>query len=323
MSDETNTKPSPPSVKVKKRASHRLPTGVLGIALSSGEDRIFAACLDGVYELLPSDGAHRRLFQHESYAASVACLPDETTLISAGYDGALQWFDLNDESVFRRIHAHNFWSWQMVLSPNGKYAASSTGQYLAGGEKYEPRAEQEPSVKIYDARNGDLCHQLSHTPSVQSVAFSPDNRFVAAGNLMGEVRIWDVESGERVANWTTDAFTSWGVIKSHCYIGGIFALAFSPDSQHLLLAGMGPMRDPMAGNGRQLWQRFAWQEPTPRLVDQTHEGQSGEGLMETLAVHPAGQLFLMGGRLAEESGTRHCLSWMTEIVSKVSTPDIA
>jgi hypothetical protein len=60
---------------------------------------------------------------------------------------------------------------------------------------------------------------------------------------------------------------------------------------------MGPMKDPMAGNGRQLWQRFAWLENPPRLVDETRAGESGEGLMETVAFHPTVPVFLMGGRL--------------------------
>jgi WD40 repeat protein len=120
---------------------------------------------------------------------------------------------------------------------------------------------------------------------------------MAAGNLMGEVRVWEVATGKQVANWTTDAFTSWGIIKSHCYLGGIFALAFTPDSSALLLAGMGPMNDPMAGNGKQLWQRFAWGEEKPRKIDQTRDSDSGEGLMETLAVHPDGKHFVMSGRL--------------------------
>ena len=32
-------------------------------------------------------------------------------------------------------------------------------------------------------------------------------------------------------------------------------------------------------------------------MDQTHKGDSGQGLMETLAVHPSGGHFVMGGRL--------------------------
>ncbi len=296
-------------LRVEKLSKHRLPTGVLGIARCAESRQVFAACMDGVYTLNLDDGTHERLLRHASYAASVASLPDGETLVSAGYDGRLQWFDLAKKSTFRHVQAHSFWSWQMVASSDGEYLASATGQYLAGGNKYEPLAEREPSVKLYDARTGDLLHALSHVPPVQSVAFSPDSQFVAAGNLMGEVRVWNVASGEQVAQWTTDAFTSWGIIKSHCYIGGIYALAFSPGGQDLILAGMGPMRDPMAGNGRQLWQRFTWREQPARLVDQTHEGESGEGLMETLAVHPSGEYFLMGGRLRGGKWNAALFAW--------------
>jgi hypothetical protein len=63
---------------------------------------------------------------------------------------------------------------------------------------------------------------------------------------------------------------------------------------------MGPMEDPMAGNGRQLWQRYAWRgegDGAARLLDQTHAGEAGEGLMECLALHPSAGYFVMAGRL--------------------------
>jgi len=74
-------------------------------------------------------------------------------------------------------------------------------------------------------------------------------------------------------------------------------MRFTPDDLSLLLCGMGDMRDPMAGNGRQLWQKWAWQDTPPKKLDETHAGESGEGLMEALAVHPSGEYFAMGGRL--------------------------
>jgi hypothetical protein len=96
-------------------------------------------------------------------------------------------------------------------------------------------------VKILRAEDGKSVHSLSRVPSVQAVAFSADSQWLAAGNLMRD------------------------------------------------------MRDPMAGNGRQLWQRWNWREG--KMVGQTKEKQSGEGLMEALVMHPSGESFLMGGRL--------------------------
>ena len=57
------------------------------------------------------------------------------------------------------------------------------------------------------------------------------------------------------------------------------------------------MRDPMAGNGKQRWQEFAWKEKPSRKIKETKGDQAGEGLTEALAVHPNGRWFVMGGRL--------------------------
>ena len=88
---------------------------------------------------------------------------------------------------------------------------------------------------------------------MESVTFSNDNRFVAAGNLMGEVRVWNVASGDMVSNWEDRSLHGWGIIKGHYYTGGVFSLAFVPDDSELYLSGMGTTRDPAAGNGKQLW----------------------------------------------------------------------
>lgn len=280
-----------------KHASHPLPTGALGLALSPDGKTAHAACMDGVYSVDAESGAHEKLYAHDSYASGAAVVAGGRTLVSAAYDGTLKWFDLDARKELRTVKAHDFWSWQLAASPDGSKVASVTGQYLAGDYKYTPAAEREPSVKVFDAATGETQRALSHVPPVQAVAFSPDGRFLAAANLMGEIRVWDLETGDLAASWTTPDFTSWGVIKSHCYIGGIYALAFTPDGAGLIAAGMGPMRDPMAGNGKQLWQRFAWRESPPRKADETHAGQSGEGLMEALAVAPSGKHFVMAGRL--------------------------
>jgi WD40 repeat protein len=314
---------------------HMLPTGVLCIAPRADGGTLFAACTDGVYELNLETGERRHLYAHESYASGVALFEPASTLVSAGYDGALVWYDLAQAKQIRTVKAHDFWSWQLAPSPDGKHVASVTGQYLAGGPKYEPAPEREPSVKVFDSATGALVHAFSHVPPVQSVAWSADSRHVAAGNMMGEVRVWDLQGGKQAGTIRTDAFTSWGIIKNHHYLGGIFALHFVPDGEEILLAGMGPMEDPMAGNGRQLWQRYAWrsEEGSPaRKVDETHSGESGEGLMETLALHPTEGTFVMAGRLrggawnaaffSLKDGARlHSLKTETRITRARFTPD--
>jgi WD40 repeat protein len=278
----------------------KLPTAVLAADVAPGGAPLYAACLDGgIYEVDPESGESRQIAAHDSYASGVCHLNDAQLLVSAGYDGVLQWRDLTERKLIRKVAAHRFWSWKLAASPDEALVASATGQYLAGGYKYEPAPEHEPSVKVFDVPSGELHHAFAHEPPVLSLAFSPNGRFLAAGNMMGEVRVWNLSTEQLMAKWTTPDFTSWGTIKSHHYIGGIFDLHFTPDGQELLVCGMGPMTDPMAGNGKQTWQRFAWQENPPRKSAEILDSERGNGLMETLAFHSDGQHFLMAGRLAQ------------------------
>jgi WD40 repeat protein len=298
------TGPSSHPAKARVSATLNLPTAVLSLAVSQDASHLYAGCHDGgVYDVDARSGKFQLIGRHGSYVSGVVRVPGSSPqLISAGYDGVLQWHDAGPERrpSLRKIQAHQFWSWQMALSADGARVASVTGQYLAGGLKYEPDAEREPSVKVYNAASGEMLHQFSHVPPVLSVAFSPTAEFLAAANLMGEVRVWDLSSGKQVAAFTSPDFTSWGTVKSHCYQGGIYALAFAPDGDNdLILAGMGPMRDPMAGNGKQTWQRYAWRQSPPKKLDQIHDGDHGNGHPESLVFHPSGRSFVMAGRLAQ------------------------
>ncbi len=289
-------------MKLSRTHDHSLPAGALGLAISTDGSRAFSACADGaLYEIDTATGnATAFEARHQSYASGCVLLPDGRTVISAGYDGWLLWHDVETRKCWRRLQAHRFWSWQLALSPDGSRVATVSGQYLPGGWKYEPAPETEPSVKVYDTRNGDLVAEFSHTPPVLSCAFSPDGTHLAAANMMGEVRVWNLAAAAQAkpaSAWTSPDFTSWGTTKTHHYCGGIYGLAFSPDAAALLCCGMGPMTDPMAGNGKMTWQRWNWRDAV--RIDQIKDGQQGSGLMEAVAWHPDGSHFVMAGRQAQ------------------------
>jgi len=295
MADEKKTADAKPA-KLEKLKEISLPAAVLALDVTPDGKTLFAACQDGgVFTVDAESGKPELLGRHPSYASGVALLPGGKTLISAGYDGELQWHDLTERKTIRTKKAHDFWSWNMDVSADGSLVASATGRYEAGGYKYEPAPEREPSVKVFDAKTGELVREFSHVPPVQAVAFTPDGKHVAAGNLMGEIRVWEIATGKQVSQWITNDLTSWGIIKSHHYLGGVFAMTFNQAGDELYFCGMGPMRDPMAGNGVQRWMRYNWRDG--RKLDETHEGESGTGLMEALAFHPAGKIFVMAGRL--------------------------
>jgi len=280
----------------------KLPTAALGLSTLPHSESLLVSCFDGsVIRVDPRESTWETLGQHQSYASGVVSVLDGSMAVSAGYDGVLQWHHLGSGKTVAVEKIHDFWSWQLKASPNGRLVASVTGQYLCGGERYEPAQEKEPSIKVFDAQTQSMVAQFSHLPPVLSVAFSPDSRFLAAANMMGDVRVWDLKEQRLECSWNTPDFTSWGIIKSHHYIGGIFDVCFSPGGEHLLVCGMGPMRDPMAGNGKQTWQRFDWKRKTPEKVSEIKDGDRGRGLMETLSWHPDGKVFAMAGRMAQGS----------------------
>ena len=286
---------------LEKGKEIKLPSHVLDLTLGA-DNQLYVACLDGgIYEVSTVTNLLKKpwkeIARHDNFASGINWSESLKSLVSASYDGDLKWISPSEKKETARIKAHNFWSWQSRVSPDGKMAATTTGQYLCGGYKYEPAPETEPSVKVFDMATRELLHSFPHTPPVQSVAFSHDGNILAAGNLMGEVILWDLaNAGKEIARIKTPDFTGWGIIKGHYYTGGVFSLHFAPDDQSLYLAGMGKTTDPAAGNGKQLWQRFSWKGGVQK-IGEAAKGEIGEGLMETLAFHPTRDFFVMAGRL--------------------------
>src|SRR5688500_5679586 len=105
-------------MKLEKPRDITLPTGTLSVALAPDGSRLFAGCMDGqVFDIEVHSGVTEAFAdKHTSYASGCVVLPDGRTLISAGYDGWLMWHDLETKRSYRRVKAHEFWSWQLALS---------------------------------------------------------------------------------------------------------------------------------------------------------------------------------------------------------------
>ena len=109
-----------PKLTVKSVKDNMLPTGVLALDVTPDAKNAFASCIDGgVYAVDLGNGENHKLGGHDSYASGVALIANSPLLVSAGYDGVLQWHDTVERKTIRKVSAHKFWSWQSRVSPDG------------------------------------------------------------------------------------------------------------------------------------------------------------------------------------------------------------
>ena len=299
-------------IKTRRMKRIQVPTAVLDIAVLPEERSALLATFAGVGEVDLESGEYTGLYSHQSYVSGVAYLPELNQVVSSGYDGKLCWVDRESKVQVRTVDAARAWIWKLASGQRNdgtRLIAAGSGQYLAGDYEYRPKPSEEPNVQVWDAATGEVLHRFTMLPPVQAVALSSCGTRVAAANLMGDVAVWQLDpnraaapeelAGERAPDWAwqTPDFTAFGVIKSHCQVGGIYAVSFTPDSDFVVVAGMGPMVDPMAGNGRQRWQKFSLKPGEQESRWQSKDDGLGEGLMEALLMAPELGCFAMSGRL--------------------------
>jgi WD40 repeat protein len=213
---------------------HQRPIITFAVARLADSDTVYLGCSDfKVYSANLGAGKFepRELYSHESYVTGVAL--SGTTLLSGGYDGKLIWCDIATGEVIRTIDAHAKWIRKVAASPDGTLAASVGDDMVC---------------RVWQVESGRLVHELrghqERTPQnfgsmLHAVAFSPDGRRLATGDKVAHVVVWDVESGRELGSCDAPIMYTWDKVQRLHSIGGVRALAFSPDGEQLALGGTG------------------------------------------------------------------------------------
>jgi len=160
---------------------------------------------------------------HTDMVTSLAFSPDERTLATGSWDGALKLWDVESRAAL--------WSgWQtkaticLAFAPGGSLLAS--GGY-------------EATVRLWDVKLGTALEDVPHPGPVLSLAWSPDGRLLASGDFAGTIRLWEM----RKTGPATCVQTLWG------HSNWVRGLALCPQWQPARQRELGWHRQAVGGRG--------------------------------------------------------------------------
>ena len=233
----------------------------------------------GVYEFdVAKEKPERIAFEgdgHHSYVTGMVRVGN--TLVTASYDGRLIWWDAESRKQIRGIDAHERWIRSIIASPDGTRIIS---------------VADDMQCQVRDAATGDMIaaftdHEAKtphHYPSMlYAVAASPDGQWLATGDRIGHVAVWDAVTFDKVSELEAPVMYTWDPRARRHSIGGIRSMAFSPDSRRLAVGGIGKIGniDHLGGPAR--LEVFDW---TTGRRELELEDNKKKGLVEQIVWSP-------------------------------------
>lgn len=192
---------------------------------------------------------HNKFNRHTNYVNKVKVAPDGAYILSGSKDFTVKKWDFSGE-LLADMTGHKTSVTSVDISPDGKYVVSTSN---------------DKNVRVWTAA-GQLYRVITDSRAdVLKAVFSPDGRYLISSNYIGEIAVFDLQTGQIVRKWPASAGkpVQWVATAPdglRIYSGGgdgllrawtadgdslwsaqaganIWALGVSPDGKHILTAG--------------------------------------------------------------------------------------
>ncbi|KXN87181.1 Vegetative incompatibility protein HET-E-1 [Leucoagaricus sp. SymC.cos] len=205
----------------KPLEGHR--SGVTYISFLPGGERLVSGSYDNslrIWDVATSKDLFGPLNHHSSWITSIAVSPDGSRAVSSSHDKTVKMWSTETRALLSvNFQEHPGVVSCVAYSPGGRLIASGS---VEGMDQSSGSARG--IIRVWDTETGELVAGPfeGHSQLVHSLAFSPDEHFIASASGDKTIRVWDV--GTRRLR-----FGPW-----YGHAGGVVGLAFSHDGKKMV-----------------------------------------------------------------------------------------
>jgi WD40 repeat protein len=184
---------------------------------------------------------------HRSWVRGLAFHAASRKLLSADWNGkVIVWpFDAaTAPQPDRIIDAHDGWVRAIAVSPDNSKFATCGNDNL---------------VKLWNAADFSLIREFTgHTSHVYNVAFHPTAAAIVSGDLRGNIKQWDINTGRETRQMDASVIFRYDPTFRADH-GGVRSMCFNADGSLLACAGITNVSNAFAGIGNPAIVLFNWQ----------------------------------------------------------------